>query len=134
MFGSLDISTSALVAQRTRITTIAANMANSNSITNADGEYEPYRRRIPVFASGDPVSGRAEGVHVSEIKLDESPLRKVYEPDSPYADADGYVGYPNINSSIEMVNALEASRAYEANITAAESTKQMIQAALSLLA
>jgi flagellar basal-body rod protein FlgC len=134
MFGSLDISSSALVAQRTRLNVVSANMANQSSIYNAEGEYEPYRRRVPIFASGNPEAGSDRGVHVKEIALDQSPLRKVHQPGHPEADADGYVKYPNIDSTTEMVNALEASRAYEANITAAEATKSMMNATMQLLA
>ena len=134
MFGSLDISTSALVAQRTRMEVIAANMANRSSILDAKGNYNPYRRRIPVFAPGDPSSSNKLGVHVEKIMLDAAPFQKRWEPDSPYADADGNVNYPNIDPAMEMVNALEASRAYEANITAAEATKAMIRSSLRLLA
>ena len=134
MFGSLDVSTSGLVAQRTRMNVISANLANSDSIYDAEGNYSPYRRRVAVFAPGDPSSESKQGVHVREIALDEAPLRRVYEPGHPAADADGYIRKPNVNSTMEMVNALEASRAYEANITAAEATKSMIQRSLSLLA
>ena len=134
MFGSLDISASALVAQRTRLETISANMANKDAIYDAQGRYAPYRRRVPLFAHGDPASGSAQGVHVKEILLDQSPFVKRYEPGHPNADSQGYVQYPNIDSSMEMVNALEASRAYEANVTAAEATKSMLQTALRLLA
>jgi flagellar basal-body rod protein FlgC len=134
MFGALDISTSGLVAQRTRAQTIAANMANSQAIYNAEGEYEPYRRRIVAMAPGDPASGNPRGVHVREIQLDDSPLMPKFEPGHPEANADGYVYYPNVSSEIEYINMLEASRAYEANITAAEATKSMMQAALRLLA
>lgn len=134
MFGSLNISTSGLIAQRTRMDTIAANLANKNTIEDANGNYAPYRRRIPVFATGDPSSGSSAGVHVDEIMLDQSPLRKVLEPNSPFADKDGYVKYPNIDTTTEMINAIEATRAYEANITAAEATKSMIQSSLRLLA
>lgn len=134
MFGSLDISASALVAQRTRLETIAANMANKESILDANGNYSPYRRRFTVFAPGDPSSGSNNGVHVQEIMLDQSPLQRRHEPESPFADAQGYVNYPNIDSAMEMINALDASRAYEANITVAEATKSMMQTSLRLLA
>ena len=133
MFGALDTSTSALVAQRTRMNVIAANLANQNTIYNADGEYEPYRRRIPTFAPGDPSTGSDAGVHVSNILYDQAPLRRSYEPGHPEADADGYVEYPNIDPVTEQINALEAGRAYEANITAAEATKSMLRASLRLI-
>jgi flagellar basal-body rod protein FlgC len=134
MFGSLDISTSGLVAQRTRLEVISANVANANSIFDANGNYSPFRRRVAVLAPGDPSTGNAQGVHVQEILLDGSPFRKVYDPGHPNADSQGYVNFPNVHSAMEMVNALEASRAYEANITAAEATKAMMQASLRLLA
>ena len=134
MFGSLDISTSALVAQRTRMETIAANLANANAIYDADGNYAPFRRRIAVFAAGDPSTGNDQGVHVREIMLDDAPFRKVYQPGHPEADDAGYVEYPNVDPVMERINALEASRAYEANITAAEATKSMLRTNLRLLA
>ena len=134
MYGAFDISTSALVAQRTRLHVISANIANQRSILNADGEYDPYRRRFAVFAPGDPSRESTEGVHVASIGIDRGPLRRVLEPDSPYADANGYVGYPNVNFVIEQMNALEATRAYEANITAIEATKSMLSVAFQVLA
>ncbi len=134
MYGSLDISTSALVAQRTRLNVVAANVANSRSILNSEGEYEPYRRRFAVFAAGDPSRGTAAGVHVAEIGIDQGALRPVLEPGSPYADADGYVYYPNIDPVVEQMNAMEATRAYEANITALEATKSMFSIALQIIA
>jgi flagellar basal-body rod protein FlgC len=134
MFGALDISTSGMVAQRTRLNAVSANLANRFSTHDAEGNYAPYRRRVPVLATGDPATGSEAGVHVREIRFDASPFRKVHEPGHPDADAEGYVSYPNIDPAMEMVNALEASRAYEANITAAEATKSMYNSALRLLA
>lgn len=134
MFGSLDISTSALVAQRTRTQVIAANIAGRDAITDVDGNYAPFRRRIAVFAAGDPTTGSDEGVHVREIALDQSDFRKVYEPGHKFADKEGYVNYPNIDPAMEFVNMVEATRAYEANITVAEATKSMFQSSLRLLA
>ena len=134
MFGSLDISTSALVANRTRLEVVSANMANRDAIYDAKGNYSPYRRRVAVLSPGDPVSGNQQGVHVKEIMLDPSPLQPRYEPGHPDADEKGYVYYPNIEPTFEMVNALEISRAYEANITAAEATKAMIQSSLRIVA
>ncbi len=134
MYGSLDISTSGLIAQRTRLNIVAANVANARNILNAQGEYDPYRRRFAVFASGDPASGSAQGVHVADIGIDEGPLRPVLEPGSPYADEDGYVYYPNVEPVIEQMNAMEAARAYEANISALEATKSMFSVALQIIA
>jgi len=134
MFGSLDISASALVAQRTRLETISANIAGAQAIEDAGGSYEPFKRRVAVLAQGDPTSGKQEGVHVREI-LQQPAYKDKFEPDSPYADpATGMVKYPDISSEVEVINAMAAFRAYEANVTAAEATKSMMQASLRLLA
>lgn len=134
MYGSLDISTSGLIAQRTRLNIVAANVANARNILNAQGEYDPYRRRFAVFGTGDPAAGSDQGVHVADIGIDQGPLRPVLEPGSPYADEDGYVYYPNVDPVIEQMNAMEASRAYEANISAIEATKSMFSIALQIIA
>ena len=133
MFGSLDISTSALIAHRTRLDTISANIANARTILNENGEYQPFQRRMITLAAGDPNTGEGAGVHVESIKLDSAPPRMEFEPFSPYADANGYVGYPNVDVVVEQMNALEAARSYEANITAIEATKSMMSVALQLL-
>ncbi len=133
MFGGLDISTSALLAQRTRMNIVANNMANRFTVLNENGEPEAYRRRIPLFSPGDPENGSDMGVHVAKIIKDDAPPIKRYEPGHFAADAEGYVSYPNIDPMMEMTNALEASRAYEANITAIEATKSMGRAALEIL-
>ncbi|MFG0306343.1 MAG: flagellar basal body rod protein FlgC [Phycisphaerales bacterium JB040] len=127
MYGSLDISTSGMIAQRTRMAAISANIANANTRLGPDAGYAPYARRDVHFAE-DP-SG---GVVVADItKNTNFELR--HDPDSPYA-VDGYVKVPNINTTVEQINALEASRAYEANVAAAETTKTMLAQALRLLA
>jgi flagellar basal-body rod protein FlgC len=134
MFGSLDISTSGLVVNRTRLDVISANIAGKDSILNANGEYEPFRRRIALLAAGDADGKSSEGVHIAAIELDQGDLIKKYEPGSPYADAEGYVGYPNVDMIKEQVDAMEVARAYEANIAAIEATKSMISIALQTLA
>ena len=134
MFGSLDISTSGMIANRVRLESIAANIANASSLVNEAGQYQPYQRRSVTFAVGDPATGSNEGVHVDSITLDSAPPRMKYEPGSPFANADGYVGYPNVDIVVEQMNAMEAQRSYEANITVVEATKTMMSAALQLLA
>lgn len=134
MYGALDISTSALVAHRTRLNVIAANIANQKTVLNENDEYAPYRRRYVVLGQGDPAHGQTEGVHVASIEIDDSPLNRRYEPGSPFADAEGYVLYPNVNPVIETMDAMLAVRAYEANITAIEATKSMMSVALRLIA
>ncbi len=143
MYGSLDISTSGMVAQRIRLESIQANIANANTILDAQGNVSPFQRRMVMFAPGAPSSSnpsaRELGVHVAQIELDRTPVRpREYDPDSPYAyktgPYKGYVASTNINPVVEHVNALEAGRAYEANVAAAEATKTMIAQALRLLA
>lgn len=138
MYGALDISTSGMIAQRVRMETIAVNLANKDTILDADGNYSPFRRRIAYFAPGNPdaraVAGQSGGVHVADIGLDDAPFQRRHEPSSPYADAEGYVEYPNINPVVEQINAMDASRAYEANVIAAEATKAMTSQILRLLA
>jgi flagellar basal-body rod protein FlgC len=137
MFQTLDISASGLQAQRTRMDTIAANIANLNTTRNANGEAVPYRRRFAVFSPNLAARGEGKdrpGVHVGKIKQDPSPFQKRFQPGHPDAGPDGMVLYPNIDLSVEFVNALEASRAYEANVTTMEVTKSMMNATLRLLA
>ncbi len=134
MFKALDMGASGLVAQRTRMDTIANNILNINTTRNAKGEASPYRRRFAVLASGQAGDPSKGGVHVKEVALDKSPFSRRFEPGHPDAGPDGYVLYPNVDLSIEYVNALEASRAYEANITMMDVTKQMINSSLRLIA
>ena len=134
MFDSLEIGASALTAQRIRMDTIAGNVANMNTTRNAQGQPIPYRRRFVVFAPGAPDDSSRAGVRVARVEVDRSPFQRRYEPGHPDADRDGYVLFPNIDLAIEQVNMLEATRAYEANVTMIETTKAMITATLRLIA
>ena len=134
MFDTLDMGASGLTAQRIRMDTIANNIANARSTRNAAGERETYRRKFVVFAAGQPDDPSKPGVHVSQIAADPSSLRAEYEPGNPDADKDGNVWYPNVDTAIESVNMMEASRAYEANVTMMDVTKSMINASLRLIA
>ncbi len=135
MFGALDVSTSALVAQRVRMDTIAGNVANADATRRSDGEPGPFKRRIALFATGDGHGG--PGVHVSKVIEDPSQGDLVFQPEHPDAirtgPRAGYVEYPNVDPSIEMVNAMLASRAYEANVAAIDVTKTMMSSTLRLL-
>ena len=135
MFDVLDMGASGLVAQRTRMDVIASNILHVNTTRNAQGQSIPYRRKFATFAPGLPgVDGKA-GVRVDQIKDDPSPfVKKFMGKDHPDADKDGNVLFPNVDLSIEYVNALEASRAYEANVTMMETSKAMIAASLRLIA
>ncbi|HEY7087418.1 MAG TPA: flagellar basal body rod protein FlgC [Tepidisphaeraceae bacterium] len=134
MFDALDIPASALLAQRARMDTIANNMASADIAGNTEQGVEPYRRRFVLFAPGQPGDPSKPGVHVEGVGKDQAPFRKVHEPGHKYADKDGYVQYPNVEPTIEMVNMISASRAYEANVTMMETIKQMINSTLRLLA
>ena len=134
MFEVLDMGASGLLAQRTRLDTIAGNIANANTTHDAAGKVNPYRRRFVVFAPGHPDQPAKPGVRVAGVQVDASPLQRRFEPGHPDADANGYVSYPNVDLAIEYVNALEASRAYEANVSMMEVSKAMINASLRLIA
>src|SRR3954468_9126970 len=98
MFETLDISASALQAQRVRMDTVAANIANLNTTRNANGQPVPYRRRFAVFAEGagtKSVNGPKDGLHVRKIEQDQAPFQKRFQPGPPDADKDGFVLYPN---------------------------------------
>lgn len=137
MYGALDISTSGMIAQRTRLESIMANIANKDTILDENGLNNPFERKVVFFSSGDPSAGTAEGrrmgVHVSSIE-NEAGFQLRYEPGHPYADANGMVKYPAINSVFEQMNAYEAQRAYEANVVAAEASKTMMAHAMRLIA
>lgn len=136
MLNTIDISTSGLVAQRQRMNTIAGNIANAHSTRDGEGNISPFKRRLITFeadASTEENKHRGKGVEF-KIEVDhETPFRQVHDPNHPDADENGYVTYPNVNMITEFVNALDASRAYEANIAAIEMTKQMTNLGLQIL-
>jgi len=137
MFRTLEISASGLLAQRTRMDVIAGNIAHAQTTVNEEGQPEPFQRRIVAMTPQAEKSyepARGQGVQ-AEIQIDtETQPRKVYQPGHPHADASGYVSFPNVNVLTEFVNALEASRAYEANLTAMDVTKDMVQNTMRILA
>ena len=142
MFDNFSISASALTAQRLRMDIIADNIANVNTTRTEDGG--PYRRKIPVFKERKQASFRNiyyrsmldrnenNGVMVSEIAEDKTPFKMVYRPEHPDANEDGYVAMPNVNVTTEMVDMIDASRAYEANVTALNTAKNMALKALEI--
>lgn len=137
MFRTLDISTSGLLAQRQRMDTIAGNIAQANTTQAADGAVQPFQRRIVLFqADTSEPQAHTRGVGVKyEVETDTAtPPRRIHDPGHPHADAQGYVSYPNVNLITEFVNAIEASRAYEANLSAIELSKEMSLSTLKILA
>ncbi len=132
MYGVLDISTSGMIAQRTRVEVATINIANVDSIIDPNGKNIPFRRRMAVLAPGNANGG--PGVHVSSIDLADGAFRRKQAPGHPLADSEGYIYTPDIDLATETINAIEATRAYEANIMAAEASKSLLSAALRILA
>ena len=123
------IAGSAMAAQTVRLNTIASNLANAESV--AGSEAETYRARKPVFAAVmDGTSGAGGRVQVLDVVQSDEPLRKVYEPGHPMADADGMVFYPNVNQVAEMTDMMSASRAFETNVEVLGRIKSMQQSLL----
>jgi len=134
---ALNVSASALDAQRSRLEVAVSNIANAESTRGADGQ--PYRRRDVVLGAQpvdtfDAALGRADavGVQVKGIVEDQSAFRRRYEPSHPDADAEGFVAMPNVDVPEEMVDMLGAARAYQANLTAIGLIRDTIQRALDL--
>ncbi|AFS78614.1 flagellar basal body rod protein FlgC [Gottschalkia acidurici 9a] len=142
MFSSLNISGTALTAERTRMDVITKNIANANTTRTSSGK--PYRRQMPLFREIEGQSFSAllnkeneklndkKGVKITAIVEDRSPFKKVYNPGHPDSDKDGYVLMPNVDIVTEMVDMISASRAYEANMTAINSAKSMAMKALEI--
>ena len=139
MFSALDISTSGLVAQRMRMAAIANNIANISTTTNEAGEAAPYQPRFVVFEADDSLGGPlgAAGVKVASVEIDDVEPRWKWDPGHPQAvqqgEHKGYVAYPGIDMTKEFVDALEAARAYEANIGVMEISRDLAQQTLRLL-
>ena len=132
MLSAIGISATGLEARRVWMNTISENIANAETTRNSFGEAIPYRRREPIFQS-DPV-GSAVGVRVRQIQEDSSEFNMRYLPGHPDANEEGYVAFPNVNAVQEMVDLIMASRSYEANVTAIETTKSMFSAASQIIA
>jgi flagellar basal-body rod protein FlgC len=142
LFGMLELSGSALGAERWRAEVVAANMANAETTHTAQGG--PYRRqllvfraqpapRFPLLLAGLHRNTPDGGVRVGRVVADPSPMPRHYEPGHPDADANGYVTYPNVNPVMEMADLLSAVRAYQLNAAAVQAAKSMIQSSLQIL-
>jgi flagellar basal-body rod protein FlgC len=144
LFGGMEISASALTAQRLRMNVTAENLANAQTTRGADGQ--PYRRKEVVLQSVDGGGfgaqlssamgngrGRPGGVEVAGIQEDQTNGKLVYDPSHPDANEQGYVTMPNVDTVTEMVDLIDAQRAYEANVTALQASKQMFAKTLEIL-
>lgn len=141
LMGSLNVSASGMSAQRTRMDIISQNIANASTTRDENGNV--YRRQTVVFAekndsnfesiltamqTGIPrkTDPLGDGVKITGIAEDHvTPMKMVYDPAHPDADEDGYVTYPNVNTVTEMTNLIDATRSFEANVTAFNATKNM---------
>lgn len=143
LFRGMDISISALMAERTMMNVTAQNVANMRTthgrrVKDAAGNegWEPYRRRVVSYSQGAPgITGSSElGVRVSDISEDyKTKFTEKFDPGHPDADENGYVRLPNVDLHVEMANMIMAKNAYDANATAMESAKNMIARGLRLL-
>lgn len=140
IFDILRISASGLKAQRTRMEVIAGNLSNIHTTKTDEGG--PYRKKEVVFMSTDVseekafgglLSKKIEGVKVNAIEESEKAFEKVFDPNHPDADEEGYVMFPNVNLMEEMTDMVAATRAYEANINVMNTTKDMLIKSLDLI-
>lgn len=141
LFGMLEVSGSALAAERWRAEVVAANMANAETTRTPQGG--AYRRQLVIFRARTmprfPLllaalhQGAQAGVQVERVVGDASPMPRRYEPGHPDADSSGYVTYPNVNPVMEMTDLLSAVRAYQLNASAVQAAKNMIQQSLQIL-
>jgi flagellar basal-body rod protein FlgC len=142
---AMEISASGLSAQRTRLNVISQNLANAYTTRTEEGG--PYRRKVTVFSAQPfvshleramdyppypPNADPRRGVLVDEVKNDPAPFKRVFDPNHPDADGEGYVNLPNVDIHVEMVNMINASRSYEANVTAVTTSKNMALRALDI--
>ncbi|WFD11672.1 flagellar basal body rod protein FlgC [Tepidibacter hydrothermalis] len=145
LFNSINISSSGLTAERLRMDIISKNIANANTTRTANGT--PYKRQVVTFKAAEKESFKTHlnkyvnknnnnnignGVEVTSIKEDQSAFKRVYDPGHPDADKKGYVLMPNVNIVTEMINMISATRSYEANVTALNSSKSMMMKALEI--
>jgi flagellar basal-body rod protein FlgC len=133
IFGALGISASGMAAERMRLDVTSANLANADTTRGVDGK--PYVRQEVALQAGGVASfsNTLSGVQVAGIVNDPSPPRRVYEPNHPDADKDGYVNLPNVNSVTEMTDLIAESRSYEADAQAFQTAKTIYSKTIDLL-
>ena len=134
VFSALDISAKGLYAERTRMDVIANNLANVNSTRTPEGG--PFRRQMVILRgteADDPNQLENLGVDVVGVVDDLAPFPMVYNPGHPDANEDGYVAMPNVNVVEEMVDMITAVRAYEANVTAIDASKNIVRRSLDII-
>ena len=135
LISGIDITASALNAQKTRLDVIAQNIANAQTTRTPSGG--PYKRQLISFETsllqqaggGQPA---LRGVQISSVTSDSSPGERIYNPQHPDADSQGIVTMPNVNLAYEMVDLITATRAYEANLSVAKNGREMAERTLHI--
>jgi flagellar basal-body rod protein FlgC len=130
LFNLFNVAGSAMTAQAQRLNVVASNLANADSATSVSGQ--PYRAKQVVFSATPMGDGGAQGVNVAAVVEDNSPMKMVYDPTHPMADAQGYVAMPNVNVVDEMVNMISASRAYQNNVEVMNTSKTLLLKTLTI--
>ena len=130
MFQVFNVTGSAISAQSQRLNVVASNLANADSVAGPDGQ--AYKARQVVFQTVLMGEQGAAGVKVNQIAEDQTPGRRVHEPQHPQADAEGYVTYSNVNAVEEMVNMISASRSYQNNVEVMNTAKSLLLKTLQM--
>ena len=130
LFNVFNIAGSGMAAQSQRLNAVASNLANVDSTTSSDGK--PYKAKEVVFAATPMGSPDAQGVKVASVAESTVPMKLVYDPNHPLADAKGYVAMPNVNVVDEMVNMISASRSYQNNVDVLNTSKALLLKTLTI--
>ena len=130
LFNIFNVAGSAMTAQSQRLNVVASNLANADSATSASGE--PYKAKQVIFTATPMGGADAQGVRVEAVVEDNSPMKMLYDPKHPMADAQGYVTMPNVNVVDEMVNMISASRAYQNNVEVMNTSKTLLLKTLTI--
>jgi flagellar basal-body rod protein FlgC len=130
LFNIFNIAGSAMTAQSQRLNVVASNLANVDSVTGPDGK--PYHAKQVVFSTTPTPGQVGAGVKVSAVVEDTSPMKIMYDPKHPMADAQGYVTLPNVNPVDEMVNMISASRSYQNNVDVMNTSKSLLLKTLTI--
>lgn len=140
IFNSMQINASGLSLERFKLDTISTNIANVNTTRTEDGEgpyikqqvlFEENLRQVKSGFTGD-ITTKSQGVRIAGVEADEENVRLVFEPNHPDANEEGYVAYPNVDMADEMIDMMTAIRSYDANVTAINTSKDMLKRAMEI--
>ena len=130
LFDIFNVAGSAMTAQSQRLNVVASNLANADSAVSANGQ--PYKAKQVVFSTMPVAGTEANGVRVTAVVEDPTPMKQVYDPKHPLADEKGYVTMPNVNVVEEMVNMISASRSYQNNVDMMNTAKTLLLKTLTI--